>query len=59
MSEPPLDSSAGVEPRVGDDREPAPSAPRWVKAVGLGVAVLVVLTLVLLHLSGAVGPSAH
>jgi hypothetical protein len=59
MSEPPLGPPAGTEPKVGDEREPAPGAPRWVKVVGWGVAALVVLMFVLLHLSGAVGPNAH
>jgi hypothetical protein len=50
----PLDAPA-------DQMQPAPPAskPRWVAPLGIAVAVLVVVVLVVLHLTGAVGPSAH
>ena len=54
----PFPRSAG---EVGEapDSGPAPGAPHWLSVVGLIIAIVVVLLVVILHLSGAVGPGAH
>jgi negative regulator of sigma E activity len=33
--------------------------PRWVTAVGIAAAILVVVILAVLHLTGVMGPGAH
>jgi hypothetical protein len=45
----------GVEP----GRRSATSRPRWVPVIGIVIAVVLVLLLVVLHLTGVLGPGAH
>jgi hypothetical protein len=55
MAEPP------PYPDPGDDipdGEPV-STRRWASVLGVIIAILVVLLLVVLHLTGALGPGAH
>ena len=44
---------------VRPDRESAPSPPRWVPVLGIVIAIVLVLLLVVLHLTGVLGPGAH
>jgi hypothetical protein len=49
-------------PSDGDDssdRGTAGHTPRWVLAVGIIIAILLVLLFVVLHLTGRLGPGAH
>lgn len=59
MSERPPDSDVGDDPRAALEPGSAPRTPRWIPALGIAVAILVILTLVALHLTGALGPGAH
>ena len=56
MSEQLLDRDADDDPRkeIG-----AGSPPRWVGPLAIVAAVLFIVALVVLHLTGAVGPGAH
>ena len=51
------------EPEQDDDARPgrdvAGTRPRWMFALGIIVAVALVGLMVLLHLSGTIGPDAH
>lgn len=38
---------------------PASSRPRWVLVAGIIIAILLVLLLIALHLTGALGPGGH
>ena len=44
---------------VGPDRGSATSTPRWVPVLGIVIAIVLVLLLVVLHLTGVLGPGAH
>jgi hypothetical protein len=64
----PSEENAGPLPRYPDaeddtgaraDRRSAAGAPRWITVLGIVIAILVVLTLVVLHLTGAIGPGLH
>ena len=56
---------APARPGLGDDADSAPESgppsgpPRWAKVLGIGIGIVLVLGFLLLHLTGAVGPSAH
>jgi hypothetical protein len=49
----------GDETDARPDRGPATGAPRWVSKVGIVVAVGLILLVVVLHLTGTIGPGAH
>ncbi|HLE98576.1 MAG TPA: hypothetical protein VI540_01675 [Gaiellaceae bacterium] len=49
------DTDTGVRP----DRETATGTPRWVPVLGILSAIVLVLLLVVLHLTGVIGPGAH
>jgi hypothetical protein len=40
-------------------REPAAGTPRWVPLLGIVVAVGLIVLVVVLHLTGVLGPGAH
>jgi hypothetical protein len=52
-------------PDTGDDSgfgphsEPVAPTPRWKVVAGIGVGVVVVVLLIVLHLTGVLGPGAH
>jgi hypothetical protein len=45
--------------RVEGERGSATGTPRWITVLGIVIAILAVLTLVVLHLTGAIGPGLH
>jgi hypothetical protein len=59
MADPPPDSDTGDDTGVGRDRGSATSTPRWLPVLGIVIAIVLVLLLVVLHLTGVLGPGAH
>jgi hypothetical protein len=49
------DPDTGVVP----DRGSATGTPRWVPVLGIVIAILLVMLLVVLHLTGTLGSRAH
>jgi hypothetical protein len=49
----------GDDTGMESDRESTVGAPRWVSVVGIIIAIGLVLLVVLLHLTGVIGPGAH
>ena len=54
-SHPDTDNNAGREPGRG----PTTGMPRWVTVVGIIIAIVVVVLLAALHVTGVIGPGAH
>lgn len=54
-SHPDTDNTAGREPGRG----PTTGTPRWVTVLGIIVAIVVVVLLAALHLTGVLGPGGH
>jgi hypothetical protein len=59
MADPPPDPDRGNNTGVGPSRGSATSTLRWVPMLGIVVAIGLVLLLVVLHLTGVLGPGAH
>ena len=59
MADPHLDPDSGDDPGARLRRRPTTGAPRWVWALGIVVAIGLIALLVVLHLSGTLGPGAH
>jgi hypothetical protein len=59
MAYPPPDPDGGDNTGVGPSRGSATSTPRWVPVLGIVIAIGLVLVLVVLHLTGVLGPGAH
>ncbi|HKA68529.1 MAG TPA: hypothetical protein VKG85_05345 [Actinomycetes bacterium] len=60
MTEPPRSSDTADDGGIGYDSEPA-GLPRWVKVVGITLAILVLLVLIMLLVggTGGHGPGRH
>jgi hypothetical protein len=41
------------------EREPPAGTPRWMSVVGIIIVVVLVLAIIILHLTGTIGPGAH
>jgi hypothetical protein len=54
-SYPDVEHDAGVGPEGGS----AAGAPGWISVFGIVIVILVVVMLVVLHLTGAIGPGLH
>jgi hypothetical protein len=59
MADPPHYPENEEEPGTVLDRGAAGRTPRWVVALGIVIAIALVALIVLLHLTGIVGPGAH
>ena len=59
MAAPPPYLDTGDDTGARPDRGSTTGTPRWVSMVGVAVAVGLVLLLVVLHLTGSIGPGAH
>jgi hypothetical protein len=59
LAHPPHYPDTGDDSGMDSDRIPATGAPRWISVVGIIVAIGLVLLLVVLHLTGVIGPGAH
>jgi hypothetical protein len=59
MADPPSYPDSGDDTGVGPDRGSASSTPRGVPVLGIVIAIVLVLLLVVLHLTGVIGPGAH
>lgn len=59
MSEPAPDRDPPNAPAAQAPHPPAASRPRWVTLIAIAAAVLFVGVIIVLHLTGAVGPGAH
>jgi hypothetical protein len=59
VADPPPYPDTGDDTGVGPDRGSATGTPRWVFVLGIIIAIVLVLLLVVLHLTGTLGPGAH
>jgi hypothetical protein len=59
VADPPPYPDTGDDTGVGPDRGSATGTPRWVKVLGISIAIVLVLLFVVLHLTGTRGPGAH
>jgi hypothetical protein len=59
MARPPRYPDTGDETGVGPERGPTGGPPRWVAVVGIIIAIGLVALMIVLHLSGSIGPGAH
>jgi hypothetical protein len=54
-SHPDTDNDGGGRP----ERGPTTGTPRWLSAAGIIIALVLVVLLAALHLTGVLGPGAH
>ncbi len=59
MADQPSYPDTGEDTGVGPDRGSATGTQRWVPVLGIVIAIVLVLLLVVLHLTGVLGPGAH
>jgi hypothetical protein len=59
MADPPRHPQTEDTTGVGPDRGAANSTPRWAFVLGIIVAIALVVLMVLLHLTGTLGPGVH
>jgi hypothetical protein len=59
MADPPSYPDTDDDTAVAPDRGSATGRPRWVPVLGIVIAIVLVLLLVVLHLTGVLGPGAH
>jgi len=59
MADPPRSPGTEKNARQGPDPEAATSTPRWVFVLGIIIAIALVGLMILLHVSGTLGPGAH
>jgi hypothetical protein len=59
MAHPPPYPGSGDDSGTESDRGSTGGAPRWVSVVGIIAFVVLVLLMVVLHLTGVIGPGTH
>jgi hypothetical protein len=59
MAHPPPYPDTGDETGAEPDRRATGGTPRWVSAVAIAVVIGLILLMVVLHLTGTIGPGAH
>jgi hypothetical protein len=59
MADPPLDANTDDHTSAGPSGRSATGTPRWVPVLGVLIAIVLVGLLVVLHLTGVLGPGAH
>ena len=56
---PPRDPKTGEDTGAGADRGAASRPRRWVFVLGIIIAIALVVLMVVLHISGTLGPGVH
>ncbi len=59
MAELPYHPDTDDDSAVGPDLGSTAGARRWIAVVGISIAIVAVLAMVVLHLTGTIGPGAH
>jgi len=59
MADPPPYTDTGDDASVGSDAGSTIGTPRWVKVCGIVAAIALLLLMIVLHLTGAIGPGLH
>lgn len=53
------DTDTDDDTGLGSDRESPTRTPRWMSVLGIVIAIVFLLLIVVLHLTGALGPGLH
>ncbi len=59
MADPRPDRDSDDDPAARIDRGSTTSTPRWVRALGIVIALALIALIVVLHLTGTLGAGAH